>query len=279
MIPNLGTLTTTHVGHKRFIKASLTCLKSLNPKYMVCSYNTNNGFRGWPTLNEIMPQNDVMELANQWVISSDNRSIGAWALLHYSGLCALVAHEIDYVFCCEGDCAITKPEGLQVLYDRLINESGDLISAEHGGPRHAGCVSYLAKMNSALKIMEKFMAERDNPTWIGMGPEGRFGACIADLGMKCLDVKAPDNAHFSYGYKGTWGDVLGFLHMHGAEKWRMGHNHKPLPKFLYDVRNLPPAEAAALEVYWSTGKTDHLVSAGYWWANKIDNDEKETGDI
>jgi hypothetical protein len=278
MIPNLGTLCTTHVGHKRFIKASLECVQSLKPKIRVCSYNINNGYMGYRSLDPLLPQNDVMVLADKWIISSNNTHIGAWAWLHLAGIEILASHETDYVFALEGDCAITKPEGLQSLYDRLIDEGGDIICAERRGPTHAGPVSYLAKTSVIKAVMENFIANRENPLLSGGGPEGRFGAAINELGFKCLDIKNPENSHFSYGDKGTWGDVLGFLHMHGAEKWRMGHNYHPLPKFLYDVRNLPPAEAAALEIYWQTGRTDHLVAAGYWWPKPIINNEIETGD-
>lgn len=281
MIPNLGTITTTHVGHKRFLKASLSCLEVLNSKVKVCSYNTNNGYLGWPTLTPILPDNDVMEMADRWIFSSDNTHIGSWGWLHLAGIAILANFETDYIFSLEGDCVMTKPEGVEILYERLLKEDGDIICAERQGPTHAGVVSYLAKTGVALAAIKELMTQRNNISLGGSGPEGRFGAAINKLGIKCLDVKNPDTAHFSYGYRGTWGDILGFIHLHGTEKWRIGHHHKPLPEYLYDKRHLPPMELNALEKYWRTGDTSHLVTDGYWWPEneKIDNGEKEMGEI
>lgn len=279
MIPNLGTITTTHTGHLRFIKTSLSSLKPLAPKLMVCSYNTNGGFGAWPELFQVLPANDVMALADIWTTRSDQTHIGAWAWLHLAGISILADMEIDYIFALEGDCVITKPEGLAILFDRLIAEKGDIISAERLGPGHAGVVSYLAKAEAIHAIIKEHISTRNDPALSGAGPEGRFGAAILKLGLKCLDVKNPETAHFSYGYKGTWGDVLGMMHLHGAEKWRLGHWHKPLPERFYDKRYLPAGELAALERYWKTGETDHLVAAAYWWPEPIRNEEKESDEI
>jgi hypothetical protein len=52
-----------------------------------------------------------------------------------------------------------------------------------------------------------------------------------------------------------------------------------LPKEFYDTRHLPAGELKALEKYWATGSTDHLIADGYWWPVKPVNDQRELLDI
>lgn len=94
--------------------------------------------------------------------------------------------------------------------------------------------------------------------------EGRLGKSVSMQGIKCASVKNPENGQFSFGDRGTWGDVLGFYHLHGAEKWRAAHHYEPFSERCYDKRGLRPSELKALEYFWHTGKTDKLIEMGYW---------------
>jgi hypothetical protein len=263
MLDKLGIAVTTHAPHRRFLKPSLEALTKVGAKHITCSYNLNGKFNNH-TLERILPPPDVFDLADRFIISLLPGSIGSWAEIHQMGIAAASKMGVDYIFTCEGDCIIQKPEGVKVLLDKLIAEDMDIYPCESAGEGHCGCVSYVAKTEVAMAMIDNLLNNRENPKLGGAGPEGRFGAAAKELGVKVLRPINPATAHFSYEPRGTWGDVLGFIHAHGTEKWRLGNHRKPLPRQFYDTRFLQGKELVALEAYWESGDITPLKEHGYW---------------
>jgi hypothetical protein len=263
MLNKLGVAVTTHAPHRRFLKPALESCKAIGSSYIVCSYNVDGKFTT-NTIDRLLPSHDIMDLTDRWVISLMPGSIGSWAELHQQGVASVLKMGYEYIFTSEGDCILQKPEGVQTLLQRLIDEEGDILPCECAGEGHCGCVSYVAKTKSAMAMIDNLLENRNNPNLLGAGPEGRFGAAAKELNMKVLRVINPATSHFSYEHRGTWGDVLGFIHVHGTEKWRLGNHRKPLPKSFYDTRYLWGGELSALEHYWSTGDVSKFVEVGYW---------------
>lgn len=272
-LSELGVLIDTHSGHRRFLKPCLLSLKELRASQYVCAYNTILDAAFKYTISEIMPAYDVMCLADKWMIAEFGQRVNAWLWLQKFGLSLLTKGGKDvsppkYIFSIEGDCIITKPKGIHDLQNLMIAENTDIICSEYTKGQSAGAVSYFAKSEVAIAIVDFMVDEAYKPTfedgtYYG-NIEGRFGKAIAKLGFKCSEVRNPTTSHFSYGDRGTWGDCLGFKHLHGMEKWRLGCHHAPLLKECYDTRYLNAAELNALEYYWSTNDTNKLIEIGYW---------------
>ena len=263
----------THSGHRRFLKPCLECCKKLDPTIIVCSYNTTFNISLKHTTNRVMPEYDTMCLADRWIIGDYGANVSSWLWLHKYGIATIVQgtkqNEIpDYVFGFQGDCFMLNPEGVFTLISMMEKENADIICAEHKPPNYASVISYLATTSAIAAIIDLMVAtayDARNPEGVAYGNmEGRMGKAIANLDLKCIPVRNPSTAHFSFGDRGTWGDILGFYHSHGTEKWRIGNHHKPLPKYFYDTRYVYGRELGCLNYYWETGDIYKLESMGNW---------------
>jgi hypothetical protein len=269
----LGVIIDTHSGHRRFLKPCLVSARGLRAIQYVCAYNTilNDALKY--ATQDVMPLYDVMALADMWMIAEFGQRVNSWLWLQKYALALLAKGGKDvarpkYVFSIEGDCIITNPKGIHDLENKMVAENTDIICSEWQNQCYAGAVSYFAKLDAIIPIIDLMVQEAykaADETGENYGNiEGRFGKAIKKLGIKCSDLNNPLNSHFSYGYRGTWGDCLGFKHLHGMEKWRMGCHHAPMPREWYDTRYLGPAELAALEYFWTTNDTSKLQEMGYW---------------
>ena len=279
----LGVLIHTHSGHKRFHKKCLSSCRELSPNKIVVAYDTRLPFGQKGDLNRVVPPVDVMSLADKWIIGDVAPRVGAWSELCMSGMLVLNMYEdIEYIFCIGGDCTITKPAGIHKIYDMMTKNNCDIIDSEYRGPDFAGTLSFLSKKDALNKILS-FIYKNKNKTHTPNGkafgnPEGRMGKAISIQGIPCVkDIDNPANAHFSFEPRGTWGDVLGFIHLHGTEKWRKGHHHNPLPREMYDSRFMNPRNYKALCHFWETGETKQLVEIGYWPKEPVDGGEYISG--
>lgn len=273
----LGIIVAAHMGQKRFMKACFESCREMDPAIIVCAAEVNLSSNRQENLGEILPPYDVVALADLWFFSQFYGTVGSWAWDQKYGLALLsnngvtdpledprvMCNEriIKYIFSIEGDCVVTNPKGIHKIYDMLIDENADIISAEYRGENYAGALSYFAKMDVALKVNSHILNNRGKSFG---NTEGRFGKAISEQNFKCIPVKNPDNDQFSFGQRGTWGEILGFRHLHGEEKYRMGHHVNPIEEKFYDKRFLRPLEKDVLEEFWKTGKTDHLLGMGYW---------------
>jgi len=273
----LAVLIQTHTGHNRFLKASLESCRKLNPAVIVCSYNTNVPFRNDDNnYKGHLPASDILPLADKWIFQTLHSNVGAWYGLQAAGLGVIDALDMEWVFSSQGDCVLFKPEGLDEIYARLEECNGDVISASNKGDGNfIGTISYLAKTKMALGSVKLGLSDayKGNRSVEGKGCEVRFAKGFDDMGAIKVPIDNPENIHFAYEPRGTWGDVLGFVHCHGTEKWRKVHHHEPLPKWTYDPRYLRPQEAVDLNKYWETGETAHFFTSGYWPEKAVDDGE------
>jgi hypothetical protein len=278
----------THSGHRRFIKPCLESVRKMDPLMIVCSYNTLFYDDQNHPVDLVLPEYDTLCLADRWIIGDYGPRVNAWIWLHKYGLAVLnnglrptrkddilmrpeecdYVRKPDYIFGMEGDCVVDNPDGIHTIFDMMESQKADIICAEFVYPNYASATSYLGKKDVVNKVVDHILLhayEAHTSSGEAFGNmEGRMGKAICLQGFKCAEVKNPESSHFSFGYRGTWGDVLGFRHLHGTEKWRLGYHHKPLPRKYYDLRYMWGSELAALEGFWSTGSTDSLYTYGYW---------------
>jgi hypothetical protein len=278
----------THSGHRRFLKPCLESVKKMNPLMIVCSYNTDFNKNIDRTFCDISPEYNTFCLADRWIIGDYGQRVNSWVWLHKYGLAVLNKGlrptEIgqiemrpeecyhtripEYVFGLEGDCVVDNPDGIHTIFSMMEDQQADIICAEFTYPSYASATSYLAKRETIDKVLDhiiKYAYEAYTPSGEAFGNmEGRMGKSICLQNIKCVEVKNPENSHFSFGYRGTWGDILGFRHLHGTEKWRAGYHHKPLPRKYYDTRYVWGRELQALEEFWETGDVSCLLRMGYW---------------
>jgi hypothetical protein len=271
---DLGVLINTHSGHRQFLKPSLLSCRQMRPAQLVVAYNTIiDSAYNYP-LDEVMPAYDTFALADMWLITEFGQRVNSWLWLQQFGLRLLSKGGKDtpppkYVFSMEGDCIITKSKGIHLIENGLVADATDIICCElRDDGNHAGAVSYFAKMDAIMPVIDLMVRDaykRDDEQGKAYGNiESRFGRAIKQCGLKCSFVHNPEHEQFSYGYRGTWGDHLGFKHLHGMEKWRMSVHHRPLPREYYDTRYLRGSDLAALEYFWQTNDVSKLQEMGYW---------------
>jgi len=267
----LGVAIIAHTGHRRFIKPCLESCREMNPAKIIVAYDCRFTAKEDTPMESILPTYDVFRLADGWAIGDIGPRVNSWLWLTQNAISLLKNSGVKYILSINGDCVLENPQGIHDIYKRMCDQGASVISCELRGEGFAGTTSYFATIDSAVKIADHLVKnafEARTPEGKGFGnPEGRMGKAISLQGLKCAEVKNPEHAQFSYGDRGTWGEVLGFQHLHGAEKWRKGNNKTPFPKEHYDLRYLRGNELIALGYFWETGKTDKLIEHGYWKNN------------
>jgi hypothetical protein len=271
-LAELGILVETHSGHMRFLKPVLEHVKKLKPAVLVCAYNTVLDSTKNYSMKDVMPPYDVMAIPDMWMISDFGQRVNAWLWLEKFGLALLAKGFKDtpppkYVFNLEGDCIITNYKAIHDLENHLISEDADIVCAEYMPGEYAGAVSYFANLEKVIPVIDYMVQEAYKPLFEDGSSygnaEGRFGKSIKKFNLKVASVRNPEHSQFSFGDRGTWGQILGFRHLHGMEKWRQSHHHPPLPREWYDTRFLGN-EITVLEEYWRNGDTKILETSGYW---------------
>jgi len=264
----LGVMILTHSGHRRFLKPCLESCKKMDPKEIVVSYDMRFTGNKDLQLEKVLPTYDVLILANHWYIADIGPRVGSWLWLAQKGATLLENCGVKYIFSINGDCVVDKPGGIHDLYSLMREQDADIVSCENRGPDFAGTTSWFAKIDTATGIVDHLVKNAyEAKTTEGKAfgnAEGRMGKAISMQWYKCASIRNPENAQFSYGDRGTFGDILGFWHLHGAEKWRKSNHEKPFPKKYYDLRYVGGNERNGLEYFWETGETDELIKLGYW---------------
>ena len=265
----LGIAVIAHQGHRRFLKPCIDSCKKMNPARIVVVYDAR--FTAAPThpIDRILPMYDVIQSATDWYISDVGPRVNSWLWLSQTAMSLLKNTGVEYVLSINGDCMVGKPDGIHTIKAMMEEESATIITSDYRGEGFAGTTSYFTTIDIGLKITNHLVENALKPRMpdgkaFG-NPEGRMGKAISIQGIVCAkNIRNPEHGQFSYGDRGTWGDVLDFNHLHGAEKWRKGNNKLPFPRECYDMRYVSGGEKEALEYYWETGKTDRFVELGYW---------------
>ena len=265
----LGIAVISHQGHRRFLKPCIDSCKKMNPARIMVAYDMR--FTAPPThqLDRIVPMYDVLQSATDWYLGDVGPRVNSWLWLSQYAMTHLKNTGVEYVFSINGDCVVGNPDGIHIIRDMMDMEQADIISSDYKGEAWAGTTSYFAKIDTAVKITNHLVENALKPRMPNGkqfgNPEGRMGKAISMQGIKCAqNIRNPEHGQFSYGDRGTWGDVLDFNHLHGAEKWRKGNHQLPFPRECYDMRYVSGAEHIALTYYWDTGNIDKMEELGYW---------------
>lgn len=272
---DLAILVCTHSGHRRFLKFCLEQLKKIDARMIIAGYDYPYDQTPPFEHDRVLPSPDVMKMADMWFFSEIVNSGGGvgpgWMKQQLYGMELVKKTGAEYVLSINGDCAIVKPDGVVELIGMMIDGDGDLISSHYkinkeSGRLFIGTMCYIAKTEIAAKISAgMWNLARANPH--KDIPESLIGQMIEKEKIKCVPVENQESVHFSYGTKGTFFKYVELRHLHGTEKWRKGSHHKPLPKYMYDIRHMPLGQLNALNTFWNTGKTDRLLELKYWEGN------------
>jgi hypothetical protein len=287
----LGIMINSHSGHGRFWKASLSSAKKMDPLFFVFSYNTRFVPDVDQSINVVMPKYNVLNIPDAILVQDLQPNWSAWLWLQQYGLSALLRGPQEfvetpvtvvpkYVFGMNGDCVVDRPEGINTIWEIMEDQNADIVPCGWIGEDNewANTLSYFSKSKTIMDVIN-WMCEicfKEGYYIHTVGTEGLFRKGMAECGYKIgkiVNGVCPD--HLSFGHRGTWGDILGFRHLHGTEKWRMGNHHKPLPKYYYDPDYFRGEETRALLPYWETGSTDHFIEVGYWTDEPYDTRWKD----
>jgi hypothetical protein len=205
-----------------------------------------------------MPSTHTLMLADEILIKHKSWGSGV-SVPHYwnmwYGLHMLQSIGFKYVFNLNGDCIMEKPEGIEEIIQML--GTNDIISCEHHKNHYIGTMSWLAKLDIAVKIWDLNL-ERMFEYNLG-NAEGRFAIFSKALGLKVVDVENPEDHHFKPpGVKGTWRKVLGFRHLHAEHKVRKLLKMEPIEKEYFDYQFLNQHEKNTLLKYWETNDKTYL---------------------
>jgi len=265
----LGVAIITHQGHRRFLKPCIDSCKKMNPGQIVVAYDMRFNAPDNHPLDRILPAYDVIKSATKWFMADIGPRVNSWLWLTQNAMNLLSLTDVKYVFSINGDCIINNPEGIHIIRDMMEMGYGEVMTSDYRGEGWAGTTSYFATIDAAVKIgnhlVENALKPRTPEGKQFGNPEGRMGKAISMQGLQVVPIaRNPEHGQFSYGDRGTWGDVLDFYHLHGAEKWRKSNREYPFPREFYDLRYVSGNELEALKYYWDTGRVDRMEEFGYW---------------
>lgn len=265
---DLGIVVITHTGHRRFLKPCLESCKRLNPGYIVTSYDCRYTGKPNTPMERILPTYDTFILSDRWVIGDIGPRVNSWLWLTQNAVTIQKNLDVKYILSLNGDCIIDRPEGIHELYEYMLSHDATVVCNEWKEEGFGGTTGYFATIDTAVKIanhlVENALLPRMPDGKQFGNPEGRMGKAILMQDLVCAPVRNPENAQLSFGDRGTYGDMLGYRHLHGAEKWRKGNHVEPFGEEYYDTRYVGGKELEALQYYWKTGKTDRMFEFGYW---------------
>jgi len=265
---DLGIVVITHTGHRRFLKPCLESCKKVNPAFIVTAYDCRYTANKTTPMENISPTYDTFILSDRWFMGDIGPRVNSWLWLTHAAVTIQKILGVKYIFSLNGDCVIDNPEGMHDLYEYMKKAEATIVCNEWRNDGFGGTTGYFATIDTAVKVADHLVEnayEARMPNGKAFGnPEGRMGKAIMMQDLKVAVVRNPEHAQLSYGDRGTFGDLLGFRHLHGAEKWRRGVHHTPFAMKYYDTRYLRDTEAKALEAYWDTGDEEVLFKYGYW---------------
>lgn len=264
---DVGILLTSHPGNRPYLKASIESHKKLGYWITLVYDNYLDPDNLNIDYNSVMPARDVMNNVNLFIQNPFQRWGGVlypyfWSLKF--GINILL--DFKYIYCCNGDCILEKPENFHLL----LKELGDNDILGCGPVREnsfntAGMIAKTSALKSVIQhfqdrfipfeVYEKYTQEIGNT-------EGRFMRAIKDLGLKMSIVSEPYDEQLGRDLKGWWYENLGFRHIHSEHN--IAYRYKGIPPhYKYLDERFMGDEYRQIKAYWETKDMEILRN---WWA-------------
>ena len=264
----LSVVIPTHPGHRRFTKPCVQHARALGAKDITILYdNKLKHSGGIPSVANYLPPDDVCQMADSVLLNRRDRPHGGvgvpWYFEQRDGYGLMYSRKAELVLSINGDCVITNVKGFHKFVKKFIKGGYDIAPC-HYHENNYGTMGFLATGEAYVKAFEYFM---DTLYDKQRNAESRLADASKAVGLKAMDTEFPRDREFSRIHmeaNGLWAKELGFIHLHGTEKHRIGNKVLPLGPEFYDTRYLRPNEVAALTGYWKDGKVDHLYKHKYW---------------
>ena len=257
---HIGIIVPTHKYHNVWLGS---CLKSCSETgyWVLLAYD--NPYYGVNHKHaELLPSVQTMMYADQIVMKPKTWGSGvgvphSWNM--YLGLKALKSLGFEYVFNTNGDCVLEKPDGVDKLFEMLGD--ADIIACEYHPGRYLGTMTWLAKIDVALKMWELNMDKLYQQNF--GNAEARMGIFAKKLDLKVISVVNPSDHHFKdWTHKNTFREVVGIRHLHAEHKVRRWEKKAPIEEKYFDKNFLNGHERNTLLKYWDTGEKKYLKQ---WW--------------
>jgi len=257
---HIGIIVPTHKYHNVWLRA---CLKSCSETgyWTLLAYDNPYYGENHQHVN-LLPSVKTLMYADQIVMKPKTWGSGvgvphSWNM--YLGLKALKSLGFEYVFNTNGDCVLEKPEGVDKLFEMLGD--ADMIACEYHPGRYLGTMTWLSKLDVALKMWEMNMEKLYQQNF--GNAEARMGIFAKKLGLKVISVDNPSDHHFKdWTHKNTFREVVGIRHLHAEHKVRRWDKKKPIEQKYFDKNFLNTHERNTLLKYWETGEKKFLKQ---WW--------------
>ena len=256
----IGIIIPTHKYHSVWLGA---CLKSCSETGYWTLLAYDNPYYGEQHKHaDLLPSVKTLMYADQIVMKPKTWGSGvgvphSWNM--YLGLKMLKSLGFSHVFNTNGDCVLEKPEGVDKLFDMLGD--GDMIACEYHPGRYLGTMTWLAKLDVALKMWEMNMDKLYQQNF--GNAEARMGIFAKKLKLKIIPVTNPSDHHFKdWTHQNTFRDVVGIRHLHAEHKVRRWEKKDPVEQKYFDKQFLNGHERNTLLKYWETGDKKFLEQ---WW--------------
>lgn len=228
----VGILITSHPSNRPYLKASIEAHKKLG--YWICLSYDNYIDPKCDNIdyNSILPAKDVMDMVDTFIMPHHQTWGGVlypyfWLLkFGYNAL-----QDFEYIYCCNGDCIIEKPENFDMLFkelgdndilgcgpvkERSFNTAAFLVRTE----KFKALIQHFQDRFIPFEVYEKYTQEIGNT-------EGRFMRAIQDLGLKISIVSEPIDEQIGLIHQGWWYEQLGFRHIHAEHN--QAYRRKGIP--------------------------------------------------
>jgi hypothetical protein len=264
----LSVIIPTHPGHRRFIKPCVEHCRALGAEDITILYDNKLKLSAAvPSVVNYLPADDVCQMVDSVLLNKRDLPYGGvgvpWYFEHRDAYGLMYSRKAELVLSINGDCAITNVKGFKEFVKNFI-EGGYDIAPTNYHPDNFGTMGFLATGDGYVRLMTRLIDVLfDSQT----NAETRVAQSVKALGLKAMDTGWPTDRSFSKSdnlHEGIWGKDLGFIHMHGTEKYRIGNKIVPLGPEFYDTRYLRPNEVAALTAYWKDKDVKHLYKHNYW---------------
>jgi len=268
----LSVIIPTHPGHRRFTKPCVERARALGAVDITIMYdNKLKHSGGIPSVQDYLPPDDVCQMADSVILNRrDNKHGGVgvpWYFEQRDAYGLMYSRRAELVLSINGDCVITNVEGFHKFVEDFI-EGGYDIAPSNYHENNFGTMGFLATGDAYVRVMRHLIDTLyDKQT----NAESRLAVSSKAIGLKAMDTGWPRDREFSRSHMENneiWARDLGFIHLHGTEKHRIGNRVAPLGPEFYDTRYLRPNEVAALQGYWKDGNIEHLYKHNYWRKGK-----------
>jgi len=265
---DVGILLTSHPGNRPYLKASIETHKKLGYWICVAYDNYINPALEIIDYNSIFPAKDVMDNIDTFVMPHHQTWGGV--LFPYFWLLKIginVLLDFKYIYCCNGDCILEKPENFHLLLEQLGDN--DILGCGPVRENSFNTTGMIAKTSSLKAIIQHFQDHflpfevYEKYTQEIGNTEGRFMRAIKDLGLKvAITLPEPFDEQIGIEKKGWWYENLGLRHIHAEHN--QAYRRKgipPEPKY-FDDRFIGD-EFGIISKYWETKDVKILEN---WWA-------------